>query len=554
MSKEKNKITFCLFLIILLALFLRLFRLESLPLFGDELDVGYQAFSLLKTAKSYTGQILPTYLHSFSESRAPLLIYTTIPFVGIFGPNTWGVRLAPVFFGILNIYLLFKLVQILTKNQRLSLLSAFLLTLAPWHIHYSRAAFEVTLLIALLLGGTLSFFKNRPYLSFSLFVLTFYTYNTANIFTPLLAAFLVFSQTKNPKEVLNTYLKPGLLAFFISLPIVLSIFSGQASQRFSQISIFSDSQTIHTIVYKRNTGLGPSKERFLYNKFVFWSKEFLNNYSSSFSPQFLFAQGDANPRHSVPGFGQFPWVSAPLFLLGIYQLLKSKQKKLKSLFLFWLFISPLPSALTIGGGTHATRLFLMLPPLVLISAFGMDHLLKIINKIYLPLLICFLFLVSTLPWFYEYLVHYPKEQSLLWHYGYRQAFEFLKPLEGDYRRVFINNSYQPALLPYLFWTQKDPSWFQKTFTTDQPQDASYPGFPSFSLSSKTYFGSISEENKIAWLEKNLSPTDLYLAFQGHEAPGDWDWAKEPPSGFKILKAIYNPWDEPLAYWMTKTND
>lgn len=553
MTKLKNKTSFHLFLIILLALFLRLFQLENLPLFGDELDVGYHAFSLLKTAKSYTGQLLPTYINSLAESRAPLLMYTTVPFVGLFGLNTLGVRLAPILFGILNIYLLFSLLKHLTKNSRLSLLSALVLALAPWHIHYSRAAFEVTLLLALLLGGTLSFLKNKKYLSFFLFSLTFFTYNTSNIFTPILLAFLILNETKNLKKAFIAHFKPALLALFVTIPILLSIFSGKASHRFGMISIFSDPLTIHNIVYKRNTGLSPQKERVFYNKPIFWTNEFLKNYSSSFSPQFLFSVGDANPRHSVPNFGQLAWITAPFLLIGAYQLLKSKQKLLKGLTFTWLLVSPIPSALTVGGGTHATRLFLMIPPLVILITYGLNHLLKTFGQKYRPHLLALILILSSAFWFYEYTIHYPKEQSKLWHYGYQQIFQSLKPIEGDYDRVLINNTYQPALLPYLFWTKKDPSWFQKNFITDQPQEELLPGFTSFSLGEKTYFGSIGQENKLSWLQENIGPKDLYLAFQLDEAPGDWDWEKETPDGFKVIKAVYNHWDEPLAYWITKAD-
>ena len=156
---KKSKIW--LVLIFSLAFFLRFYRLDHLELFGDELDVGYQAYSLLKTGRDYMGQKLPFYIHSFAEWRAPLLMYATAPFVGIFGLNEWGVRLPPVVFGLLDIFLLYCLVKLLTKNEKLALISAFILTVIPWHIHYSRTAFEATLLLALMLGGTILFLKKN---------------------------------------------------------------------------------------------------------------------------------------------------------------------------------------------------------------------------------------------------------------------------------------------------------------------------------------------------------------------------------------------------------
>ena len=96
-----------LILIFVLAVILRIVALDRNPisLFGDELDVGYHAYSLLKTGKDYTGHFLPTYIQSLNEARAPLQMYLTIPFVAFFGLNEWGVRLPPALFGSFSVNL-----------------------------------------------------------------------------------------------------------------------------------------------------------------------------------------------------------------------------------------------------------------------------------------------------------------------------------------------------------------------------------------------------------------------------------------------------------------
>src|SRR3989344_7150406 len=155
--------------ILVIASVFRFWKLDLLPLFGDEVDVGYQAYSLLKTGKDYMGQTLPTYIHSLSEWRAPLFIYATIPSVAIFGLNEWGVRGGAAFFGVLGVLLIYLLGKKLW-NEKIGLLSAILLAILPWHIHYSRAAFEVTLLLDLILLGTLLLLdstKNKTKLALS---------------------------------------------------------------------------------------------------------------------------------------------------------------------------------------------------------------------------------------------------------------------------------------------------------------------------------------------------------------------------------------------------
>src|SRR3989344_2897391 len=68
-------------------------------LFGDEVDVGYQAYSLYKTGRDLYRQPLPTYIHSLSEWRAPLLMYATVPSVAFLGLNEWDVRVPQAIFG-----------------------------------------------------------------------------------------------------------------------------------------------------------------------------------------------------------------------------------------------------------------------------------------------------------------------------------------------------------------------------------------------------------------------------------------------------------------------
>ena len=97
-------------LILALGLVLRLIMMATIPgeLFGDEVDVGYQAYSLFKTGKDLYGQTLPLYIHSLSEWRAPLLMYATVPTIAVFGLNEYGVRLPEVILGALAPLILFS--------------------------------------------------------------------------------------------------------------------------------------------------------------------------------------------------------------------------------------------------------------------------------------------------------------------------------------------------------------------------------------------------------------------------------------------------------------
>ncbi len=158
----KSKTKILLIAILLVASFLRLWKLTEVPvsLFGDELDVGYHAYSILKTGKDYSGNLLPLHFQSLAEWRTPLYLYSAVPTVAIYGISPLGVRLPAAFFGILGILGLYLLVKQISKNEKLALASAVFLAISPWHIQYSRAAFEVTMLLAFLLFGLYFFFRS----------------------------------------------------------------------------------------------------------------------------------------------------------------------------------------------------------------------------------------------------------------------------------------------------------------------------------------------------------------------------------------------------------
>src|SRR3989304_9185460 len=139
--------------ILILSTVVRLGFVTTSPpeLFGDEIDAGYQAYSLLKTGRDLYNQPLPPYIHSLSEWRAPLLMYFTVPTIAVFGTTELGVRAPEVILGSLGPAIIFLLTFATTKSKKLSFLAALSLCLTPWHLHYSRVAFESVLLLDLLM-------------------------------------------------------------------------------------------------------------------------------------------------------------------------------------------------------------------------------------------------------------------------------------------------------------------------------------------------------------------------------------------------------------------
>lgn len=115
----------CLILILVLAAFLRLWRLGTYPaLNADEAAIGYNAYSLLLTGHDEHGNPWPIHFQSFNDYKPGLYFYFVLPFVKVLGLNEWAVRLSGALLGVLSVYMIYLLVDELFRNKKLALISA----------------------------------------------------------------------------------------------------------------------------------------------------------------------------------------------------------------------------------------------------------------------------------------------------------------------------------------------------------------------------------------------------------------------------------------------
>lgn len=549
--------------ILVLSLFLRIWNINKVPasLFGDEMDVGYHAYSILKTGRDYAGNFMPLHFHSLAEWRTPLYLYSAVPTVALFGITPMGVRLPAVIFGVLSVLGIYMLVKELTKDKNLSLTAAFFLSINPWSLQYSRAGFEVTMFLSFLIFGLYFFFKslkNGKHLWVSLFLLllTPLIYSTAKLFTLILLVFLVTLYWKEifsiGKKYLIQTLVVGILIGGITSYAVL--FSG-GSQRFNYISVFSDPVTESEIGVARlndgrvrgetGTGLNPTfMDRLIHNKFTYWGERIENNYLQSFSTDFLFVNGDPNPRHMMDKMGMFFKLESIALIIGLSLLFLSNSENIKSkVFLaFWILVGVIPSAITRDGGNHATRLIVILPPLLILMAYGFNKFHKFIKFGYLGLLFVSLFL-----YLHNYYYHYPFQSERWWHYGWKNAMTEIKNIDANYDKVIITMKDEPAWIFFAGGYEYDPVSWQKEFPIGN--DVEVNGFGKISHTGKFYFGS--PQGGIYDLEKIIDNKVLYLS-SAKEIP--WNLIMEPdkkPSGIKLIKSIAYPSGEPAFYLFTK---
>jgi len=476
---KKNLI---LVVIILVAAIVRLWKVGIIPpgLFGDEVDTGYQAYSILKTGRDYFGNFLPVHFQSFGDWRVPLYIYLDTIFIAFLGLTELAVRLPAALLGIFGVFVTYLLAKRITRSEKISLASSFLLAISPWHIQLSRIGIEAIFLPILFPLGLLFFLKGVEEkrklipLVFAgfFFGLTVYAYNTPKLFLSLIVLVLLILWRKEllvEKKKLIVFL---LTLFLVLLPLGLDLFKGSSQARFLSISIFSDSQVSEKVRLAREScDYQGIVARVLHNKVTVWTDTFVKNYLSSVSTDFLFAKGDLNPRHAVGGRGELYLFELPFLILGLgIVLLKAfkEKKKVFQLILVWLIFSPIPAALTQNGGTHAIRLFLFIPWFQIVTALGIWAVWEYIRsrraKIFLIVLLSFIICLSVFSYTHNYFVHYPKISGRWWNYGYREIFDYVKKSEDKYGKIYVSPSWEPSIVYTLFYGQYPPSETQKEIT------------------------------------------------------------------------------------------
>jgi hypothetical protein len=325
---QKLRTIILILLILATALILRLWKLGSYPaLNADEASIGYDAYSLINTGMDQHGNRWPIHFQSFNDYKPGLVVYLVLPFVKVFGLNTWSVRIPGALFGAATVYVIYLLAQELFRetqekvnnmslsrmpdNQRTALVAAFLLTISPWHIHFSRGMWEVNVATFLMCLGTLLFvksIKNKSlmFLSFITFILSLYTYHSTRVIAPLLVVGLFVIYRKILYENIKNVLVVGIVASLFLIPLIFDLSKGTVLSRAAGVGLFADKGAIERINEQRgeHNNFNSLLALAIHNKPVNYGLEFLENWTQHFHGLFLFVSGDDIQRNKVPETGE----------------------------------------------------------------------------------------------------------------------------------------------------------------------------------------------------------------------------------------------------------
>jgi len=468
-----------LILIILIAGFLRFYKLRELPpgFHVDEVSFGYNAYSLMRIGKDENGNFFPLYIDTFGDQRPAGYFYLTIPAIKIFGLNEFAVRFPSAFFGVLAVWLVYFLVNKLIENfsaaYYISIIASFLLAISPWHITISRATSEASVALFLILAGVYLFLcglerqrKVDFLFSLLLFFISYYFYHTPRVFVPLLifGVTILYWQKLETQKTKNTSLIFLIICLVVSF---LTIALGPGTARFKQVSIFNNPGVqlrLDEQIREEFRGTNIYLVRLFHNKLVNYGREILSNYTKHFAFDFLFLNGGLPMRYRIPEMGLLHLVEVPFLLLGIILLLKERMN-LSWLMIYWLLIGPVAVSLTQEDVPNVQRSLFMLPSFQVITAYGFYKSVTFLKrKNWRMVLIIFSILGLGFNFSYfchQYLVHQRVYRPWFRNYGLKELVNEINRVDSQYERIVFTKAHNDPYIYILFYNQYDPETYQR---------------------------------------------------------------------------------------------
>ncbi len=476
-----------LFLILILAIFLRFYNLGNIPagFLNDEANAGYDAYSLLLTGKDQWNNFLPlNNFIGFGDFQPPLHRYSSIIPILIFGLSEFSVRFISALAGVLSVAALYFLVEKLV-NRKAAFFSSLLLAVMPWAVGLNRIGHESNLailfLILALFFGLLQKSGKSLFSCVFFLALSMYTYSAYILYAPLVL--IVVFYVNHKKEMgYKSLLKPLILFLIIISPIVLQ--KNSASVRFSQVGLTTNINSIG-LINNLNDERGqclimfnPIFCKITDNKVILFTSTFVKNYLSHFSPNFLYINGTTTQFSILPKRGlDYLFNFVPL-IIGIAFFLKNKkQRKLTNAFIILFLLSPLPDSFTSDG--NYVRASIMQPFLALFGGLGIYYLLDTLKekKIlrYLFTTLFFLsFSFSLISFFIIYTTYFKNNYSIYSQYGYKDLITNIEENRKNYDKIYISKHLNDTkqYIYYLFFTHYDPAKYQskKNISYSKSQD------------------------------------------------------------------------------------
>jgi len=502
---QKNWLILSGVLIVIVAACMRLYQLGEVPhgMTWDEAAIGYNGYSIITARRDEWLVKLPLSFRSFGDFKAPLAIYLNGFFTYFLGMKLWVFRLPFVVASIVAIGAIILLAyELFTKaiNRTfahlpfsaggwLGVASGFILSITPWHFHFSRVGFESGISLTFLVVGTFlvvawlntleakskSPLKVSPPLLLILGAVSLaaamYSYHSAKVVVPGIVFLLVCLWWQPIRKAWTSGLVFLSLWLAALVPMIQDTVSGPGGERFQQASLFSK-------------GISPPELiATIFQQFVL-----------HLSPAFLFQGATPTLRHGDGYWGVLLWPTALLALVGVAatlshlsQILQRRASwidlRIPLLAGGWILIGLLPAAVGVDV-PHSNRAILALPGFILLAGWGTAWL---INTLMAPrwanawrgshqehqtlakMVLGVIILLHSLL-FVSYLRHYftvfAAASTAEFKDGYLETFEYVIPFEkgldgvDPVQQIVFSSRYGQPYIYALFARRTNPIEYQ----------------------------------------------------------------------------------------------
>ena len=440
--------TYILTSIIALAFFLRAYRLEDIPagLYWDEISAVYSPFLYQHGLTDASLRVIISHLLSGTYFLFPLS-----------GSSIFLTRLPELISGTLLVFTTYLLAKEMF-SVRIGLISALLISVLPWAIHFSRFQafssayvlfFTVTLL--LLYKGINSDVERKKIVYYGsgsfMLGLTAMIYSSSQAFVPLfLAIFLVIYVRKKDVNLSSIFSKRTIFVIIIFVLTVSPIFT-------------------EYFVHSQNSSLGISYSTYSHSKGILdWFNMIIQRSRIHLSPTFLvftipsthdlpFEQMIAKSgqlRYSPTIYGELNFYGLlvyPGILLLIIQALFHRSKTHMVIF-GWILCYSIAAGVAYYDNPNAARNIVGMPALAITIAMFMEFLVKfvyssrtIIGCAFKRVIIIALIASVALPtglYLYSYYTSYYAQSATVFDYGYKEVADFLTAKKLWQKDIFMN--------------------------------------------------------------------------------------------------------------------
>jgi len=404
----------------LMGIFVRVWQFGVVPgdINQDEAFGGYEAYSLLHYGMDSAGYSFPVYLTTWGSGMSALNTYLMIPFMAVFGPKIWVIRLPQLIVSCLTLWVVYLIVRRLT-DETVALCALFLLAISPWHITMSRWGMDANLAPGFLIFGMYFFLRgldNSRYLLLSalMYGLSLYCYAVIWPLVPLIVLLqtgygLLAGKLRFDRFLFLSFAILGLLA----LPLLLFLLVNAGVLEEIRLPFLSIPKLVSMRASEVSLEGIPEKLRRLWH--------------------IMKMQTDEQPWNGTSEFGIYYMGGLSFFVLGLFYCVKTTLEHWfrKEYAPEYFLLVQVGAGLLLGALIYANinRVNILFIPMIILAALGVCYLCRLIDIRYLVLPALF-YSALFVCFVHYYFTEYSRQMDYFFCRGVEEAVEEAVTYDG----------------------------------------------------------------------------------------------------------------------------